>query len=70
MIFLVSSVGADMSWYAAVFLVVNAALGAGLLDFPLSFHKSGGILLSMILQVVSGLLCEITKKIFQLTFFL
>lgn len=42
---------ADMSWYAAVFLVVNAALGAGLLNFPLSFHKSGGILPSVIMQV-------------------
>ena len=29
------------SWYVSVFLVVNAALGAGLLNFPHAFHAAG-----------------------------
>ncbi|XP_050725311.1 putative sodium-coupled neutral amino acid transporter 7 [Eriocheir sinensis] len=32
-----------ISWYKAVFLIVNAALGAGLLNFPRAFHEAGGI---------------------------
>ncbi|XP_022238391.1 putative sodium-coupled neutral amino acid transporter 7 [Limulus polyphemus] len=40
------------SWYAAVFLVVNAALGAGLLDFPQAFDQAGGILVAIIVQAV------------------
>jgi len=39
------------TWYASVFIVVNAALGAGLLDFPLAFHQSGGIAVAIIIQV-------------------
>ena len=29
------------SWYVSIFLVVNAALGAGLLNFPHAFHAAG-----------------------------
>ena len=29
------------STFGAVFLIINAALGAGLLNFPLHFHKAG-----------------------------
>ncbi|XP_064467041.1 sodium-coupled neutral amino acid transporter 7-like [Ornithodoros turicata] len=42
----------DSSWYAAVFLIINAALGAGLLDFPQAFDQAGGIAASLILQAV------------------
>ena len=42
-----------ISWYFAVFLIVNAALGAGLLNFPKSFDNAGGILVSTIFHLVS-----------------
>ncbi|XP_067128528.1 sodium-coupled neutral amino acid transporter 7-like isoform X1 [Centruroides vittatus] len=42
-----------ISWYAAVFLVVNAALGAGLLNFPQAFDQAGGIVVACIVQTGS-----------------
>lgn len=41
------------SIFFAIFLVVNAALGAGLLAIPLSFYMTGGI--------VSGILIELVR---------
>jgi len=41
-----------ISWYFAVFLIVNAALGAGLLNFSKAFDNAGGILISIIIQTV------------------
>lgn len=43
------------SIFWAIFLVVNAALGAGLLAFPLSFYMTGGI--------VSGILIELVRNL-------
>ena len=40
------------SIFWAIFLVVNAALGAGLLAFPLAFYMSGGVMLGVILELV------------------
>lgn len=40
------------TWYAAVFLVVNAALGAGLLDFPKTFGDAGGVTVAIVVQMV------------------
>lgn len=40
------------SWYASVFLVVNAGLGAGLLDFPAAYHQCGGIVVAISIQAV------------------
>uniref|UniRef100_A0A3Q2NY91 Sodium-coupled neutral amino acid transporter 7 n=1 Tax=Fundulus heteroclitus TaxID=8078 RepID=A0A3Q2NY91_FUNHE len=46
---------------AAVFIVVNAALGAGLLNFPAAFNMAGGVMAGVILQmfmlifIISGL---------------
>ncbi|XP_064640585.1 sodium-coupled neutral amino acid transporter 7-like isoform X2 [Lineus longissimus] len=40
------------SWYASVFLVVNAALGAGLLNFPQAYDAAGGVLVAVIVQAV------------------
>ncbi|XP_063046599.1 sodium-coupled neutral amino acid transporter 7 [Engraulis encrasicolus] len=37
---------------AAIFIVVNAALGAGLLNFPAAFNMAGGITAGLILQMV------------------
>ena len=42
-----------VSWIFAVFLIVNAALGAGLLNFGKSFDAAGGILISSLVQIVS-----------------
>jgi hypothetical protein len=41
-----------ISWYFAIFLIVNAALGAGLLNFAHAFDEAGGILVSSIVQCV------------------
>ena len=48
---------AGSSWYASVFLVVNAGLGAGLLNFPAAFSQCGGIAVAVGVQVVSDLDC-------------
>ncbi|EEC03640.1 hypothetical protein IscW_ISCW002828 [Ixodes scapularis] len=42
------------SWYAAVFLVVNAALGAGLLNFPQAFDRAGGLAVALSVQAMAG----------------
>ena len=41
-----------ISWYFAMFLIVNAALGAGLLNFAKAFDSAGGILYSSIIHFV------------------
>ena len=43
------------TWYASVFLVVNAALGAGLLNFPAAYNQSGGIFTAIVIQAVCGM---------------
>ncbi|XP_061196887.1 sodium-coupled neutral amino acid transporter 7-like [Saccostrea echinata] len=40
------------SWYASVFLVVNAALGAGLLNFPDAYQQAGGVLIAVLIQAI------------------
>lgn len=42
------------SWYASIFLVVNAALGAGLLNFPEAYYQSGGLVVGIAVQLVLG----------------
>lgn len=41
-----------ISWYFAVFLIVNAALGAGLLNFAKAFNNAGGILAATLIHLV------------------
>jgi hypothetical protein len=41
-----------ISWYFAVFLIVNAALGAGVLNFGKAYDNAGGIVISSIVQLV------------------
>ena len=43
------------SWYASIFLVVNAALGAGLLNFPAAYDQSGGLSVAIGIQMVGFL---------------
>lgn len=40
------------SWKGCIFLVVNAALGAGLLNFPEAFHLSGGFAVAIPIQII------------------
>lgn len=40
---------------SAIFLVINAALGAGLLNFPQAFDQAGGIVTAITVQAVSFL---------------
>lgn len=44
---------AGVSSLGAVFIVVNAALGAGLLNFPAAFNMAGGVTAGVMLQMVS-----------------
>ena len=41
-----------VSAFGAVFIVVNAALGAGLLNFPAAFYMAGGVTAGVVLQMV------------------
>lgn len=41
-----------VSSLGAVFIVVNAALGAGLLNFPAAFNMAGGVTAGVLLQMV------------------
>lgn len=47
---------AGVSLLGAVFIVVNAALGAGLLNFPAAFNMAGGVTAGVMLQMVSSVL--------------
>lgn len=42
------------SMLGAVFIVVNAALGAGLLNFPAAFRMAGGVAAGIAMQMVKG----------------
>lgn len=46
-------VAGESNKLSAIFLIVNAALGAGLLNFPQAFDQAGGILVAVIVQAVS-----------------
>ncbi|XP_076035204.1 sodium-coupled neutral amino acid transporter 7-like [Oratosquilla oratoria] len=41
-----------IGWGKAMFLIVNAALGGGLLNFPRAFHESGGIVSGNLLHII------------------
>lgn len=45
-------VPAATSKLGAIFIVVNAALGAGLLNFPAAFGMAGGVAAGIIVQMV------------------
>ena len=53
--------GVGSSWYASVFLVVNAGLGAGLLNFPAAFDQSGGMLVAILMQAVNMHNAELSR---------
>jgi hypothetical protein len=51
-----SESGGGITWYFAVFLIVNAALGAGLLNFSKAYDNAGGVLISSIIHLVKSTL--------------
>ncbi|XP_023705826.1 putative sodium-coupled neutral amino acid transporter 7 [Cryptotermes secundus] len=44
--------GTGSSRLSAIFLIINAALGAGLLNFPQAFDQAGGIVTAITVQVI------------------
>lgn len=50
------------NWPGAVFLTVNAALGAGLLNYPHAFDEAGGLFYPSIVQVVCLCISRFTIK--------
>ena len=45
----------NSSFFGAVFIVINAALGAGLLTFPFAFNSAGGVVEGISIELVSKL---------------
>ena len=43
--------------FGAVFIIVNASLGAGLLAFPVAFQWAGGVLQALLAMSVSVCVC-------------
>lgn len=44
--------GGGTSGVAGALMIVNAALGAGLLNFPSAFHEAGGVVSANLVQLV------------------
>lgn len=44
--------GGETSTLGTIFLIINAALGAGLLNFPKAFDTAGGVLVAVMVQAV------------------
>ncbi|UYV67723.1 SLC38A7 [Cordylochernes scorpioides] len=51
------------SWTVAAFLLVNTALGAGLLNYPYAYNKAGGILEASLLQVFMACFLSATMMV-------
>lgn len=49
----VASTVTGVGWGVATFLLVNTALGAGLLNYPYAYNQIGGVLMASLMQVVS-----------------
>jgi len=48
------------SWFVVAIIIINATLGAGLLDFPAAFNSAGGIAVSMIVHIILALLATVS----------
>ncbi|GBM50023.1 Putative sodium-coupled neutral amino acid transporter 7 [Araneus ventricosus] len=44
--------GTSTSWPVASFLLINAALGAGVLNYPYAYDKAGGVVFAAFLQII------------------
>ncbi|XP_014671427.1 PREDICTED: putative sodium-coupled neutral amino acid transporter 7 isoform X2 [Priapulus caudatus] len=45
------------SWWASSFIIINAGLGAGLLNFADSYNDAGGIVIALTLQTIMLVFC-------------
>lgn len=52
-----------VSWVGATFLLINAALGIGILNFPAAYSQAGGILLATIIQFLMVAIIILTMLI-------
>lgn len=50
----------QISWIMAAFLLINAALGAGLLNYPVAYDRLGGVACATIIQVFAVFLMATT----------
>lgn len=48
-----SEMPTGVSWGVAAFLLVNTALGAGMLNYPYAYNQIGGVLAAALMQIVS-----------------
>lgn len=55
--------GGDTSAFAGTMMIINAALGAGLLNFPSAFHEAGGVVAANAVQFVSSRYFFIPNKL-------
>ncbi|XP_059158343.1 sodium-coupled neutral amino acid transporter 7-like [Physella acuta] len=53
-------------WFLSTFLLVNATLGAGLLNIPMAYHQAGGVVTALIAQTI--LLVPVIFSIFILAY--
>lgn len=51
--------------WGAVFIIINAALGAGLLAFPVAFYSAGGILPALLVMMVGTITAQILLAVLQ-----
>ncbi len=58
--------GGDTSAFAGIMMIINAALGAGLLNFPSAFHEAGGVVAANAVQFVSSQYFYIPKNSYLL----
>lgn len=48
----VGNLQAGVSWKMAAFLLVNTALGAGMLNYPYAYGQTGGVICAALMQAV------------------
>lgn len=52
--------GGKITWIMGAFLLINAALGAGLLNYPVAYDRLGGIVYATIIQMFAAVLMMTT----------
>ncbi|XP_063714763.1 sodium-coupled neutral amino acid transporter 7-like [Symsagittifera roscoffensis] len=50
----------SISSFTAIFIITNAALGVGTLNFPEAFASSGGLMASIPILIFSGIMCGLS----------
>ncbi|XP_027194001.2 sodium-coupled neutral amino acid transporter 7-like [Dermatophagoides pteronyssinus] len=55
--------GGKITWIMGAFLLINAALGAGLLNYPVAYDRLGGLVYATIIQLFAAILMMTTMLI-------